>query len=116
MSNNAHKTGTDLNLACCSDITATFGQLPVTESVVLPPQGNNLMKISEKYRIKALDCEQQGRNAKDYDLKCAWGDVAIEWHCLAAQRAHEVSQGAGKHTEITLKTAPVAGPFRFMEC
>ncbi len=50
------------------------------------------MKTSEKYRIKALDCEQQGRDAKDYDIKCAWGDVAIEWHCLAARTAQEVSQ------------------------
>jgi hypothetical protein len=50
------------------------------------------MKISEKYRIKALDCEKQSRDAKDYDIKCAWGDIAIEWHCLAARRAQEVSQ------------------------
>jgi hypothetical protein len=50
------------------------------------------MKISEKYRIKALDCEKQGRDATDYDIKCAWGDIAIEWHSLAARRAQEVSQ------------------------
>jgi hypothetical protein len=50
------------------------------------------MKVSEKYRLKALDCENRGRDAKDYDIKCAWGDVAIEWHCLAARRAQEVGQ------------------------
>jgi hypothetical protein len=47
------------------------------------------MKISEKYRIKALDCEKRGRDTNDYDIKCAWGDIAIEWHCLAT--AHESS-------------------------
>jgi hypothetical protein len=50
------------------------------------------MKISEKYRIKALDCEKLGRAAKDYDIKCAWSDIAIEWHCLANRRAQEVGQ------------------------
>lgn len=47
------------------------------------------MKISEKYRIKALDCEKRGHDAKDYDVKCAWGDVAMEWHCLASRTAQE---------------------------
>jgi hypothetical protein len=50
------------------------------------------MKISEKYRSKALDCEKLGRAAKDYDIKCAWSDIAIEWHCLASRRAQEVGQ------------------------
>jgi hypothetical protein len=47
------------------------------------------MKISEKYRIKALDCENRGRDANDNEIKCAWGDVAIEWHCLANRAAQE---------------------------
>jgi hypothetical protein len=47
------------------------------------------MKISEKYRAKALDCEQRGRDATDYDIKCAWGEVAIEWHCLSSRAAQE---------------------------
>jgi hypothetical protein len=47
------------------------------------------MKISEKYRAKALDCENRGRAAKEYDLKCEWGAIAIEWHCLANRTAQE---------------------------
>jgi hypothetical protein len=47
------------------------------------------MKISEKYRAKALDCERLGRAAKEYDFKCEWGDIAIEWHYLANQAAQE---------------------------
>jgi hypothetical protein len=47
------------------------------------------MKISEKYRVKALDCEQRSRDAEDYNIKCAWGDVAMEWHCLASRSAQE---------------------------
>ena len=31
------------------------------------------MNISQKYCIKALDCDQQGRDAKDYDIKCCVG-------------------------------------------
>ena len=50
------------------------------------------MKISEKYRSKALDCEQQGRDANDYNIKCAWSDIAIEWHSLAGRTAQDVSQ------------------------
>ena len=49
------------------------------------------MKISEKYRAKALDCEKRGRAAEDYDIQCAWGDVAMEWHCLASRTAQEFS-------------------------
>jgi hypothetical protein len=49
------------------------------------------MKISEKYRIKAIDCEQRGRDAKDYDIKCAWADIAMDWHCLANRTAQESS-------------------------
>ena len=47
------------------------------------------MKISEKYRMKALDCEKLGRAARDYDIKSAWSDIAIEWHCLASRTATE---------------------------
>ena len=49
------------------------------------------MKISEKYRAKALDCEQRVRDAADYDIKCAWGEVAMEWHCLSSRAAQEFS-------------------------
>lgn len=33
--------------------------------------------------------ENRGRDAKDYDVKCAWQDIAIEWHCLANRAATE---------------------------
>jgi hypothetical protein len=45
------------------------------------------MKISEKYRAKALVCEKLGRDAKDQALKVAWAEIAIEWHCLANRTA-----------------------------
>ncbi len=47
------------------------------------------MKISEKYRAKALDCEKLGCAAKDNDLKRGWSDIAIEWHCLANRTAQQ---------------------------
>jgi hypothetical protein len=43
----------------------------VTESVVLPPAGAKLMKISEKYRMKALACEKLARDARDFDIQSA---------------------------------------------
>jgi hypothetical protein len=48
------------------------------------------MRISEKYRAKALDCEKRGHDAKDYGIKCGWADIAIEWHCLSNQIAQEI--------------------------
>jgi hypothetical protein len=65
----------------------------VTESVVLPPLvGTTIMKISEKYRLKALACEKLGREVQNSDFKSAWAEIAIEWHALATRRAQEVSQ------------------------
>ncbi len=87
------KSGTPYNRKCWFHITATFRQLPVTESVVLPPPvGTTIMKISEKYRFKALACEKFAREARDNHLKSAWAEIAIEWHALAARSAQEVSQ------------------------
>jgi hypothetical protein len=92
VSNIAHKSGTHHNRKYCFSITATFGQLPVTESVVLSPVGMPIMKISEKYRLRALACEKLGRDVPNSDFKNAWAEIAIEWHALAARRAQEVSQ------------------------
>jgi hypothetical protein len=47
------------------------------------------MKISEKYRAKALACEKLGRDATDFETRCAWAEIAIEWHALANRMAQE---------------------------
>jgi hypothetical protein len=89
----AHRSGTHPNRKYWSNITATVGQLSVTESVVLPPLlWGPKMIISEKYRQKALACEALGRNVLNKDFKDAWAEIAIEWHALAARRAQEVSE------------------------
>ena len=49
------------------------------------------MRISEKYRINALACEKLAKDAKDYDMRCAWTEIAMEWHCLASRTAQETS-------------------------
>ena len=49
------------------------------------------MKISEKYRAKALHCEKLGCAATDHDIKCGWRDIAIEWHSLAHRTAQDSS-------------------------
>jgi hypothetical protein len=58
------------------------------------------MKISEKYRSKALACEKFGREATNYDIKCAWEEIAIEWHCLANRTA-----AASGHQDRELQTS-----------
>jgi hypothetical protein len=50
------------------------------------------MKISEKYRSKALACEKLAREVPNYDFSRAWAEIAIEWHALASRRAQEVGQ------------------------
>jgi len=50
------------------------------------------MKISERYRLKALACEKLGREVPNSDFKSAWAEIAIEWHALAARSALEASQ------------------------
>jgi hypothetical protein len=37
------------------------------------------MKIFEKYRAKALACEELAKEVRDYELRCAWAEIAIEW-------------------------------------
>ena len=54
--------------------------------------GKTIMKISEKYRTKALECEKLAREMPNHDFKSAWTEIAIEWHALASRRAEEVGQ------------------------
>lgn len=42
-----------------------------------------MTELSEKYRLKALVCEERARDATDLDLKLGWEELAIEWHALA---------------------------------
>jgi hypothetical protein len=53
--------------------------------------GTTIMKISEKYRLKALACEKLGREVPNSDFKSAWAEIAIEWHALAA-RSEQISR------------------------
>jgi hypothetical protein len=45
------------------------------------------VKISDKYRFKALVSEKLSRDAADFDIKGAWSDIAVEWHTLANRTA-----------------------------
>jgi len=44
-----------------------------------------MIDISEKYRIKALVCEQNAKEATDPALKQGWAEIAIEWHTLSSR-------------------------------
>jgi hypothetical protein len=46
-----------------------------------------MLNVSESYRLKALACEKLGRDVPNQDFKCAWAEIAIEWHALAARAA-----------------------------
>jgi hypothetical protein len=48
---------------------------------------------SENYRSKAIVAEKRAREAGNYDFKCSWQEIAIEWHALA----HRAAQQSDKH-------------------
>jgi hypothetical protein len=47
------------------------------------------MSISEQCRLRAISCENLGRIATDFDIQCAWAELAVEWHALASRTAQE---------------------------
>jgi len=47
--------------------------------------------LSEKYRLKALVCEQNAKDVTNPALKLGWAEIAIEWHALA-NRVSEYSR------------------------
>jgi hypothetical protein len=49
-----------------------------------------MIKLSEKYRLKALASEQLSRDAPNPAIKAAWAEIAIEWHALANRIAQEI--------------------------
>jgi hypothetical protein len=48
-----------------------------------------MIAISERYRLKALACEQFSLDATDRAIKTAWTDIAIEWHTLSYRAAQQ---------------------------
>jgi hypothetical protein len=46
---------------------------------------DRMQNISRRYRLKAMVCEQLGREAHNKEFKSAWSEIAIEWHALAAR-------------------------------
>jgi hypothetical protein len=44
---------------------------------------------SENYRTKAILAEKRARETGNYDFKCAWQEIAIEWHALAHRTSQE---------------------------
>ena len=48
-----------------------------------------MMNIPDKYRQKALACEEFARDATDPATRDAWVEIAIEWHALAHRTSDE---------------------------
>jgi hypothetical protein len=46
-----------------------------------------MIHTSERYRLKALACEQFSLDATDGAIKAAWTEIAIEWHTLSHRAA-----------------------------
>jgi len=46
------------------------------------------------YRAKALACEKRANETSNYDFKCTWQDLAIEWHALASRAGQEAERHA----------------------
>jgi hypothetical protein len=55
-----------------------------------------MIRVSEKYRRKALACEQLAKSATDPETKTSWTEIAIEWHALASRTAAEAKQGSSE--------------------
>jgi hypothetical protein len=51
-----------------------------------------MIPISERYRLKALACEQFSLDATDRAIKTAWTEIAIEWHTLSNRVARVYDQ------------------------
>lgn len=60
-----------------------------------------MIDISEKYRLKALVCEQFAKDATDTATRSAWTEIAIEWHALASRTAHESSKTTKRNLSRT---------------
>ena len=57
-----------------------------------------MINLAEKYRLKALACENLGRAAKDAVIQFAWAEIAIEWHALSYRisQHHEIEVEASR--------------------
>jgi hypothetical protein len=49
----------------------------------------DMIAISQRYRLKALACEQFSLDAADRAIKTAWTEIAIEWHTLSNRAAQQ---------------------------
>jgi hypothetical protein len=47
----------------------------------------DMIHTSERYRLKALACEQFSLDATDGVIKAAWTEIAIEWQTLSNRAA-----------------------------
>jgi hypothetical protein len=57
-----------------------------------------MIDVSARYRLKALTCEQNAKDATEPVLRQEWTEVAIEWHALANR--------AVQHAALTRLGAP----------
>ena len=71
------------------------------------------MNLSDQYRAKALACEKLAREASDYDIRCAWGDIAIEWHALANRVDRWIKKSARNLIARKQSKSPVKSPHAF---
>ena len=46
-----------------------------------------MINLSERYRLKALACEQFSQDSADPVIKTALTEIAIEWHALSSRIA-----------------------------
>src|SRR5665647_3277707 len=90
----ALKSGTSHNFKCWPDITGVIGAIIGDRELYAPAMDaeHNMTDISERYRLKALACEEFSREATDRATRDAWIELAIEWHALA----HQIAQKPGR--------------------
>jgi hypothetical protein len=55
--------------------------------------------LSEKYRLKAVGCEQQAKHATDQTAGQEWRQLAAQWRSMADQAA-TMSSGATLRADL----------------
>jgi hypothetical protein len=53
-------------------------------------------ELSQKYRLKAIGCERQAKQATDRATEQQWLELAAQWHSMA-DLAGRMPTGASRH-------------------
>ena len=62
--------------------------MPAFQSVSRP-------ELSQKYRLKAIECERQAKRATHQVTEQRWLELAVQWHSMADHAAKMLGRASG---------------------